>query len=55
MNWMKQMDCFKDADNKFIMQKGSNLVKKVKDKSVNSLDSKLNRSARVRIIYTYTR
>lgn len=55
MNWMKQMDCFKDADNKFIMQKGTNLVKKVKDKSVNSLDSKLNRSARVRIIYTYTR
>ena len=37
------------------VQKGSNLVKKVKDKSVNSLDSKLNRSARVRIIYTYTR
>lgn len=53
INWMKQMDCFKD--NKFIMQKGSNLVKKVKDTSVNSLDSKLNRSARVRIIYTYTR
>lgn len=55
MNWMKQMNCFRDDDNKFIMQKGSNLVKKVKDKNVNSLDSKLNRSARVRIIYTHTR
>lgn len=55
MNWMKQMNCFKNDDNKFVMQKGSSLVKKVKDKSVNSLDSKLNRSARVRIIYTYTR